>query len=131
MADVGKCVDAIGIALGNDGALGIPCAQIYRRFLPQVKDPQYPCVTLWYKVNSTDVGLGIDEVRLYVGLHTQDYTQTYDLQRRVQTLLHGLTLADTHVVIYKCFNVGSLAAPWHNKELNHWEAIVEFDVEVG
>jgi hypothetical protein len=134
MAQVSLFIDKIQDVLVADETLagkGISKKRIYRQYLPQVKDPDLPLITLSYEVKYTDVGLNIDSVGLYIVIHSQEFIDTYEMQTTIQELLHGLTYADAMIIVYKCFNVGGPTVPFHDKELNHWESTLEFDVEVG
>lgn len=134
MAQISKFIDIVqGILTGNEtlAAKGITHKSVYRQYLPQVKDPQVPNITVAYEVQSTDVGLSIDKVKLYVCLHSIEFLDTYDMQPVIQTLLHGYQHADAEIIVYKCVNVGGPTVPYHDKVLNQWESTLEFDCEIG
>ena len=134
MAQIPLFIDVIQDTLVADDSLitkGITKKRIYRQYVPQIKDPEYPLITLSYEVQFTDVGLDIDSIKLYVQIHTQDFTDTYEMQTIIQNLLHRFTYSDNSIIVYKCFNVGGPTVPFHNKDLNHWESSLEFDVEIG
>jgi hypothetical protein len=134
MAQVPLFIDKVQDTLVSNDALtakGITKKRVYRQYLPQVKDPEYPLITLSYEVQSTDVGLNVDSVKLYVQIQSQQFIDTYEMQTIVQNLLHLFTYADGNIIVYKCFNAGGPTVPFHDKDLNHWESSLEFDVEVG
>ena len=134
MAQISKFIDIVQGILVADIFLatkGITYKNVYRQFLPQVKDPPAPHLALAYEVLSTDVGLNIDKVKLYVGVHTSEFIDAYEMQPVIQALLHGFQHADAEVIVYKCFNVGGPTVPYHDKVLNHWECTLEFDCEIG
>ena len=134
MAQIPFFIDKIQSILTSDATLaaaGITQKNVYRRYLPMVKNPPAPHITLSYEVERTDVSMNIDKVKLYIILHTQEFLETYELQGVLQNLIHRLTYADENIVLYKCYNVGGPAVPYFDKELNHWQTCLEFDCEVG
>jgi len=134
MAQIPKFIDKIQGVLVVDPTLitkGIVKKRIYRQYLPQVKDPEYPLITLSYEVQFTDVALNIDSLKLYVQIHAIEFLDTYEMQTVVQGLLHRLMYSDSNIIVYKCFSAGGPTVPYFDKDLNHWESTLEFDVEVG
>lgn len=134
MAQGPKFIDVVqGILVANTFLIskGINRKNVYRQFLPQVKDPPPPSITLAYEVQSTDVGLNIDKVKLYVCIHTIEFLDAYEMQPVIQALLHGYQHVDTAIIVYKCYNIGGPTVPYHDNVLNQWESTLEFDCEVG
>ena len=134
MAQIPKFIDVVQGVLVNNSFLasnGITYKNVYRQFLPQVKDPPAPHVTLAYEIQSTQVSTGIDKVKLYVCIHTIEFIEVQDMLTVMQGLLHTFTHSDENIIVYKCFNAGGPNMPYHDKILNHWEASLEFDCEVG
>jgi hypothetical protein len=134
MAQASLFITEIKDILAADATLitkGITKQRIYRVYLPQIKDPKYPLITLAYEIESTDVGLDIDSVKLYVQIYSKSFDDTYSMQTVMQNLLHRFVYADTNIIVYKCFNVGGPTVPYFDKELNHWESSLEFEVYVG
>lgn len=133
MADIGRFITHIQGVLTTDAeliTLGITPQKVYRSFLSQVKDPPHPVIGLTYEIESTDVMLDTDSTKLYVAIHSHKQLDTEAMQRAVKRLLHKLTYSDEYIIVYKCFNVGGLPTPFFDKELNHWETMIEFEVEV-
>ena len=134
MAQVLTFIDKVQDILMADATLvaaGITKKRIYRQFLPQVKNPEYPLITLSYEVQATDIGLDIDEVRLYVQVHSQKFEDTYTMQTVIQGLLHRYTYSGSDIIVYKCFSAGGPTVPYFDRDLNHWESSLEFSVEIG
>jgi hypothetical protein len=134
MANIPKFIDKVQDLLTGDATLianGITKKNVYRRYLPMVKNPPAPHITLFYEVERTEVSTGIDKVKLYIILHTVEFLETYDMQVRIHDLIHYLTQSDDDFALYKCFSMGGPAVPIFDKELNHWECCLEFDCEVG
>jgi hypothetical protein len=134
MAQIPKLIDHIQDLLTSDPTLaanGITKKNVYRRYLPMVKNPPAPHITLHYEVERTGVATGIDKVKVYIILHTSEFLETYEMQVVIHDIIHRLTYADENFVLYKCFSLGGPAVPFFDKELNHWECCLEFDCEVG
>ena len=134
MANIPKFIDKVQDLLTGDATLqanGITKKNVYRRYLPMVKNPPAPHITLFYEVERTEVSTGIDKTKLYVILHTSEFLETYDMQTTIHDLLHQFTWFDNNFALYKCFSMGGPAVPIFDKELNHWEVCLEFDCEIG
>jgi len=133
MADISRFITHIQDILTADAeliSLGITPQKVYRGFLSQVKDPPHPVIALTYEIESTDVMLETDATKLYVGIHSHKQLETEAIQLAVKRILHKMTYADAYIIVYKCFNVGGLPTPFFDKDLNHWETMIEFKVEV-
>ena len=134
MANVPKFIDKIQDILSSDVTLqaqGITKKNVYRRYLPMLKNPVAPHITLHYEIERTEVSTGIDKTKLYIILHTIEFQETYEMQIVIHDLIHYLMYSDENFVLYKCFSAGGPAVPYFDKELNHWETCLEFDCEIG
>ena len=134
MANVPKFIDKIQDILSGDATLqahGITKKNVYRRYLPMLKNPAPPHLVLHYELEGTEVSTGIDKAKLYIILHTAEFLETYEMQMVIHDLIHYLMYSDENFILYKCFSVGGPAVPYFDKELNHWETCLEFDCEIG
>jgi len=110
---------------------GFSNQQVYRQYLPQVKEPIYPCLTLSYEIDERAVFANIDNLRLFVSVHAKEFDKVEEVAKQLSDLLHKYTYSDEQLTIYKCYDVGVPTVPSWNKNLNVWEAVVEFDCQVG
>jgi hypothetical protein len=135
MADIPKFLDHIrDVILAQPDLVtkGVDRTHIYRQFNPQVKDPAAPHIILAYEIDKRDVGLNVDELRLFISVHVQVKAQdAVDMGKTIIDALHRYTYADGDVIIHKMFNVGGPLQPFFDKELNHWETTAEFEIALG
>jgi hypothetical protein len=110
---------------------GFTNQQVYRQYLPQVKVPLYPCLTISYEIDERAVFANIDTLRLFISTHAKEFNSVEEIAKQISDLLHRYTYADEQLTIYKCYDVGIPTVPSFNKDLNVWEAVVEFDCLVG
>lgn len=135
MANIPKFIDHIRdilVVLPDLTSRGVGKTHIYRQFAPQLKDPSAPHVILSYEIDKRDVGLDIDDFHFYVKVHIQERAQDAEIVgKAVIDALHNHKYSDNNIVVHKMFDVGGPVQPWFDKELNHWEAIMEFEVSLG
>jgi urate oxidase len=110
---------------------GFTNQQVYRQYLPQVKQPVFPCLTLSYEVDKREVFADVDDLCLFVSVHAKDFDTAEQVAKLISDTLHKHTYSDDQLTIYKCHDVGIPTVPSFNKDLNCWEAVVEFDCQVG
>lgn len=104
---------------------------IYRQFLPQVKDPIYPCISLSYRVENREIFADIDQGTLFVGVHSKDFGQADTVGKLLNDALHLHTFSEEGLIVYKCHARGGPPQPIFNAQLNCWEALLEFEFAVG
>lgn len=104
---------------------------IYRAYLPQVKDPVFPCITLVFDPEKLELFANISEGKLYIGVHSKSFGDVEAMANDIDTLLHLHKGVDGNLTVYKCHNKGGTPQPMHNATLNYWETVLEFDVSFG
>jgi hypothetical protein len=104
---------------------------VYRQFLPQVKDPNFPCITFGLDPEKREVFATIDDTTLYIGVHTKTFTATEFVANSIKDLLHKHQYSDDNLIIYKCLFTGGSPMPMFDKALNIWEVVLEFECSVG
>lgn len=110
---------------------GLTTQTIYRQYLPQVKNPSYPCLTLAYEIDQREVFADVDDIRLYVMAHTKEFDGAEVLGNLIADSLHKYTYSDDTLIVYNCLDVGIPTTPSWNRDQNCWDTIVEFTCSVG
>ncbi len=113
------------------GEKGLTNQRIYRQFLSQVKNPEFPCISLAYEIDQREVFANIDNLHLFMTVHAKEFDFAEEIAKLISDTMHLHTYADDQLTIYKCHDVGIPTVPSFNKHLNCWEAIVEFDCRIG
>jgi hypothetical protein len=134
MADLGAFIDhnrdliATAQKFTEDGFVQ---EQVYRQYLPQVKDPKFPCITLSFEKDQEEVFAGISTGMFYVSVYTKQFSKTQDTTTWITDLLHGYTYSNGSLVIYKCLEKSSPPSPSYDKETETWETVQGFEVSFG
>jgi len=110
---------------------GFTNQQIYRQYLPQVKNPIYPCQTLSYETDKRETFADVDTVHLFVSVHSKEFDFVERVSKLISETMHTHTYSDDSLIIYKCIDVGIPTVPSFNKDLNVWESVVEFECLIG
>ena len=103
---------------------------VYRQFLPQVKDPLFPCITLGFDPDKRDFA-DIDTGTLYVGVHTKSFPDTETVANKLKDSLHQHQFSDDTLIIYKCDFIGGTPMPMFDKSTAIWEVVLEFECWFG
>lgn len=104
---------------------------IYKQFLPQVKDPVYPCITIAYLLDKRELFADIDTGTLILGIHSKDYSTAERVSKLLNDTLHLHVHSDDTVIVYMCHAKGGSLQPIFNVQLNCWEVSNEFEIRVG
>jgi hypothetical protein len=104
---------------------------IYRRSLPQVVNPTYPCATIYYDRDLRQAFSEIDRLQVYIEIHTKEFFNVEDIVDRINELLHLYRYANDTIVVYNCFSMGGLVTPAYDAKLNVWSSVLQFEVHLG
>jgi hypothetical protein len=104
---------------------------VYRRTLPQIKDPKYPCITMYYDLDPRQAFAEIDHVQLYITIHTDEFFDAENSADLIADLFHLYTYSDNEIVIYKMFSQGGMVSPVYDDKLRKWTSVLQFEVHLG
>jgi hypothetical protein len=110
---------------------GFTKQSIFKQFLPQNKEPNWPCITIAYELDKRDVGLGTDEGALYITVHSKDFNFPDEVAQLINNALHDKKHSNDDFVLYQCFATGNATTPIFNQKWNNWESVCEFSFKVG
>jgi len=134
MADTTAFIDHIRDKIAADAHFttdGFNQEQVYRQYLPQVKDPTFPCISIAFEKDKTEVFADIFSGVLYISVNTKQFAQTQSVSDWISRLLHTHTFSDTSLVLYKCQEQGGPPTPSYDKETKTWESMQGFEVCFG
>lgn len=110
---------------------GFKKEQVYRQYLPQVKDPKFPCITLSFEKDHMENFADIAAGTLFVSVHMKDFSKTQDVATWLTVLLHEHKFSNGTLIIYKCQEQGGPPTPSYDKDKECWESIQGFEVLFG
>lgn len=102
--------------------------RVYRQYLPQVKDPQYPCITLSFEKERMEAFADIATGTLFVSVHTKTFSKTQSGSDWLSKVLHMFTFSDGETVVYKCQEQDGPPTPTYDKNTETWESMQSFHV---
>ncbi len=104
---------------------------VYKQYLPQVKQPIYPCISLAYEIDKRELFADIDNGKLYAGVHCKEFNQAERIGHQLSDLIHQSLYSGDDCIVYFARYVGGPPTPIFNTMLNCWETICEFEVRIG
>ena len=118
---------------------------LYRRNLPQKKNPTYPALVFAWEPDIREITTLIDRGILTISVYTNTYIDTDVAGNSLADELHLLTAGPTGsskgtawatgtvnpLYIYKCHDTGGPSEPIYNRETNTWTMALNFEVWVG
>lgn len=104
---------------------------IYRQYLPLVKEPKFPCITLVYEEEDAETCMDVSNGMLYVGIHSQDFNAIQNTVHWIGQTLHNFMTSNENVIVYKCHKKGTPPAPAWDDTLKAWGAMLAFEVSFG
>lgn len=110
---------------------GFTKEQVYRQYLPQVKDPKFPCISLSFEKDQEEIFAEISSGMFYVTVNTKQFSKSQSTTNWITDLLHGHTYSNGSLVIYKCLEKSSPPSPSYNKDTETWETTQGFEVSFG
>lgn len=134
MADIALFIDHIRDRIAAEAGFttsGFNREQVYRQYLPQVKDPVFPCITLSFEKDKTEVFADVAIGTLYISVHMKQFSKVQDVQKWLTSSMHQHTFSDGTLVIWMCQEQGSPPTPSWDEKTQTWESIQSFDVRFG
>jgi hypothetical protein len=137
MSDSSLLIDHVRDYLGAQDeftADGFNPGLIYREYLPLVKEPKFPCITLVYEEEEEETFASISKGMLYIGIHSQGTHGFNDIQTTmfwVSAALHKYMITTTQVTVYKCHKKGTPPSPTWDDTPKAWGATLAFEVAFG
>jgi hypothetical protein len=107
---------------------GFTHEQVYRQYLPQVKNPTFPCITLSFEKEKMEVFADVAVGMLYVSVHMKKFSTTQSVADWISALLRDHKFSDATTTIYKCQEQGGPPTPSYDKETETWESMQGFEV---
>jgi hypothetical protein len=104
---------------------------IYRKSLPQVKSPVYPCITIHYDLDPRQAFAEIDHLYLFITIYTEEFFDAEDTADTLSDMFHLYTYSDDTIVIYKMFSQGGMVSPVYDEKLRKWNSVLQFEVHLG
>ncbi|MFA5152619.1 MAG: hypothetical protein WC554_08685 [Clostridia bacterium] len=105
---------------------------IYRQYLPTVKEPKFPCITLVYEEESEEIFAPLSNGMLYVGIHMKDFNKVGTAIHWIGQCLHNYVMSTTGVLtIFQCHKKGTPPSPIWDESKQTWEASLAFEVRFG
>lgn len=135
MADAGAFITQIRSRIVEQPSFsttGFNQSLIYRQYLPTIKEPKFPCITLVYEEENEEVFAPLSNGMLYVGIHHQDFNSVQTTIHWLGQCLHNYTVLVTDtVIIYQCHKKGTPPSPVWDEKNQAWEASLAFEVRFG
>jgi hypothetical protein len=113
---------------------GFTNQRIYRQYLSQVENPEYPCITLFYALTHSDFQLRVYEGKLYITIHHKTSVKyPADVGEWVGSLflLYSADDAVRGITIHRVNLVSIPPTPTFNEKMNNWELMIECDFRVA
>lgn len=104
---------------------------VYRRSLPQIKDPKYPCITVFYDLDPRQIFAEIDHIQLYITIHTDEFFDAENSADLIADLFHLYSISTSEFIVYKMFSQGGMASPVYDDKLRKWNSVLQFEVHLG
>lgn len=116
-------------------AAGFTKRTVYKQFLDGLKTTNivYPCLTISTDRDGREVWAAIDELKLYITVHMDEYSDAETVVNAVIDSLHLFngTSTDRTVTVYYTWYKGGPPTPMWNAKRGKWEAIMRFDSSIG
>lgn len=114
-------------------ANGIDRTKIFKKMLSTVSDTDrvFPCLTLSYDADRTEIFADIVPICVYVEIHTHDDSITDDLADAIVTLFHRYTIKTDDIIIYMCHDNGGRVSPIFSSVDNTWGSLLSFTIRFG
>lgn len=108
-------------------------SRIFNKMLSTVTDTDrvFPCLTLTYDADRTEIFADIVPITVYIEIHTKDATITDDLADAIVALYHRHTGHTDAVTVYMCHDQGGRVSPIFDSHLNTWGSLLAFDIKFG
>ena len=124
---------------------GLTPAQIYKQFLPQIKDPIYPCITLGYESDPSELFADIENGSLYLDIYSKDFNLPWTISNYLKKPpdkggFHNYHYADDTLIVFQMLYLGGAGVkratplstvPTFDTSLNAWVSQLEFGVRLG
>jgi len=134
MADAGAFINQIRSRIVEQPQFttGFNAELIYRQYLPTVKEPKFPCITLVYEEESEEVFAPLSNGMLYIGIHKKDFNAVQSAIYWIGQCLHNYMVSVPDVVtIFQCHKKGTPPSPVWNDDQQSWGAMLAFEVRFG
>lgn len=112
-------------------ANGFARKRIYRQFLPQVKSPEFPCISTAMRPLKRDRATHFDALQLFITVHSDSNVAVEQATMDLADRLHGLHYSCPNFTLYNCWYDGSPPIPEFDKSLNKWYSLLEFELNLG
>jgi hypothetical protein len=134
MADVKLFIDHMRDRIASTSdftAEGFTQERVYRQYLPQVKSPEFPCITLSFEKEKTEVFADIAVGKLFVSVHSKQFSACQTAANWITPLLHLHKYSDPTLIVYQCHEQGGPPTPSWDEKTESWESMQGFDAIFG